>query len=179
MVDISWNKLQKYTYISLHVRIIYIYIYIYIYVCVCVCVCERERDRERQRQRETMKTISVYLNTNETEVVSTLSGKLLDLVDQFTYLDSNISSTERNVNICIEKAWVAMDNSSIIWKWNSSDKIKRYFFQAGTTSVRLYGDTTWILTKLMEKKLDWNYDRILWDVLNKHLTNFHLTKKFK
>ena len=31
----------------------------------------------------------------------------------------------------------------------------------------LYGYTTWMLTKHIEKNLDWNYTRILWAVLNK------------
>ena len=35
--------------------------------------------------------------------LSTLSGKPLKLVDQLTYLGSNISSTESNINICIEE----------------------------------------------------------------------------
>ena len=50
--------------------------------------------------------IGLYVNANKTEfmcikqkgTISTLSGKPLKLVDQFTYLSSNISSTESNVN---------------------------------------------------------------------------------
>ena len=34
-------------------------------------------------------------------VISTLSGRPIKLVDKFTYLDSNISSTESDVNIRI------------------------------------------------------------------------------
>ena len=36
-------------------------------------------------------------------VLSQLNGKPLKLVDQFTYLGSNISSTESHVNICLDK----------------------------------------------------------------------------
>ena len=36
--------------------------------------------------------------------ISILSGKPQKFIDQFIYLDSNISSTESNVNICIGKA---------------------------------------------------------------------------
>ena len=53
--------------------------------------------------------------------ISTFSGKPLKLRDQFTYLDSNISSTERYVKICIGNA---SDRLTIIWKSNLSDKIK-------------------------------------------------------
>ena len=35
--------------------------------------------------------------------ISTLNGKPLKLVDQFTYLGSNITSTESDVNILVGK----------------------------------------------------------------------------
>ena len=38
-----------------------------------------------------------------------LNGKPLELVDQFIYLGSNISSTEIDVDICIGKPWTAID----------------------------------------------------------------------
>ena len=47
------------------------------------------------------------------------------------------------------------------------DKMKRSFFQAAVVSILLYGCTTWTLTKRLEKKLDGNYTRILWVILNK------------
>ena len=45
--------------------------------------------------------------------------------------------------------------------------MKRSFFQAAIVSILLYGCTTWTLTKRLEKKLDGNYIRILWAILNK------------
>ena len=45
--------------------------------------------------------------------------------------------------------------------------MKRSFFQAAVVSILLYGCTTWTLTKWMEKKLDGNYIRMLWAILNK------------
>ena len=45
-------------------------------------------------------------------------------------------------------------------KWNS-------FFQAVVVSLLLYGCTTWMLTKQMEKQLDSNYTRMLRAILNK------------
>ena len=41
------------------------------------------------------------------------------------------------------------------------------FFQAVVILILLYGCTAWTLTKCMEKKLDGNYTRMLWAVLNK------------
>ena len=55
--------------------------------------------------------------------ISSLSGKPLQLIDHFIYLSRNISSTESNVNICLAKAWMAIDRLSIIWKSDLSDKI--------------------------------------------------------
>ena len=45
--------------------------------------------------------------------------------------------------------------------------MKCSFFQAAVVSILLYGCTTWILTKRMEKKLDGNYTRMLQGILNK------------
>ena len=45
--------------------------------------------------------------------------------------------------------------------------MKRSFFQAAVASILLYGCTTWILTKRLEKKLDGNYTRMLRAILNK------------
>ena len=45
--------------------------------------------------------------------------------------------------------------------------MKRSFFQAAVVSILLYGCTTGTLTKRLEKKLDWNYTRMLRAVLNK------------
>ena len=58
----------------------------------------------------------------------------------------------------------AIDSLSIIWKSDLTDKMKRSFFQA---AVLLYGCTTWMLTKWLEKKLDGNYSRMLRAILNK------------
>ena len=45
--------------------------------------------------------------------------------------------------------------------------MKCRFFQAVVMLILLYGCTTWMLTKLMEKRLDGNYTRMLWAISNK------------
>ena len=45
--------------------------------------------------------------------------------------------------------------------------MKRSFFQAAVVSILLYGCTTWMLIKRLEKKLDGNYTRMLRTILNK------------
>ena len=60
-----------------------------------------------------------------------------------------------------------IDRLSVIWKSDLTDKIKRSFFRAAVVSILPYGCTTWTLTKRIEKKLDGNYARMLWAILNK------------
>ena len=86
--------------------------------------------------------------------MKTVAGKALKLVDTFTYLGSNIASTEKDVNIRIGKAWGALDGLHIIWKSNISDEMKREFFRAIVESVLMYGSNTWTLTKRLQSKLD-------------------------
>ena len=78
-----------------------------------------------------------------------------------------MSSTEKDIDTRLTKAWKAIDRLSIIWKSDLTDKRKRSFFQAVVVSILLYGCTTWTLTKRPEKKLDGNYTRILRAILNK------------
>ena len=63
-----------------------------------------------------------------------------------------ISHTEINVNLPIEKAWIAFGRLSITWKSEVSDRIKWYFFQIVAMLGLLYGCTTWTLTNRFEKK---------------------------
>ena len=115
---------------------------------------------------------------NQTGEISTLDGASLKLVDKFTYLRSSVSSTEKDIDTLLMKAWTAIDRLSIIWKSDLTDKMKRSFFQAAVMSILLYGCTTWTLTKWLEKKLDGNYTRMLRAILNKswqqHLTRHQL-----
>ena len=104
---------------------------------------------------------------NQKGDISTLDGTSQKLVEKFTYLGSNVSSTEKDIDTRLPKAWTAIDRLSIIWKSNLSDKMKRSFFQAAVVSILLYGCTTWTLTKRLEKKLDGNYIRMLRAKLNK------------
>ena len=77
--------------------------------------------------------IGLYMNANKIELmcfkqegaIFTLSAKPLKLVDQFTYLGCNISSTESDVNMYLAKVWTALDSLSIIWKSDLFDKIKK------------------------------------------------------
>ena len=86
-----------------------------------------------------------------------------------TYLGSSVASTEKDIGTRLTKAWTAINRLSIIWKSDLTDKMKRNFFQATVVSILLYECTTWTLTKRLEKKLDGNYTRMLWAILNKSM----------
>ena len=98
-----------------------------------------------------------YMCFNQTGDISTLEGTSLKRVDKFTYLGNSVSSTEKDIDMWLTKAWTAIDKLSIIWTSDLTDKMKRSFFQAAVMSILLYGCITWTLTKRLEKKLDSNY----------------------
>ena len=114
-------------------------------------------------------------NTYQTGDNSTLDRSSLKLVDKFTYLGSSVSSTDKDIDTRLTKAWNAIDRLSIIWKSDLTDKIKHSFFQAAVVSILLYGCTTWTLTKRLEKKIDSNYTRMLRAIFNKSWRQ-HTTK---
>ena len=108
-----------------------------------------------------------YMCYNQTGDISTQDGTSLKLVDKFSYQGSSVSSTEKDIDTWLTKAWTAIDRLLIIWKSDLTDKMKRSFFQAAVVSILLYGCTTWMLTKRLEEKLDGNYTRMLQTILNK------------
>ena len=130
--------------------------------------------------------IGLYVNAKITEYVcykqngeiKDLKGTALKEVEYFTYLGSNISSTEKDVMIRIAKAWSALNRFRTIWKSSLPDNTKRTFFRAVVESVLIYGSTAWTLTKHLEDKLDGTYTRMLRAILNKswkqHPTNDQL-----
>ena len=85
----------------------------------------------------------IVLCFNQTGDIFTLDGTPLKLVDKLTYLGSSVSSTEKDIDTRLTKAWTAINRLSIIWKSDLTDKMKRSFFQAAVASILLYGCTTW------------------------------------
>ena len=108
-----------------------------------------------------------YMCFNQTGDISTREGSSLKLVDKFTYLGSRVSSTEKDIDTRLTKAWTPIDKLSIMWKSDLTDKIKRSFFQKAVVSILLYGFTPWALIKRLEKNLDGSYTRMLRAILNK------------
>ena len=71
---------------------------------------------------QAVRVIGLHVNADKTEYmffnqerdISTLNGGSLKLVDKFTYLSSNISSTESDIKMCLAKVWAAIDRLSIM-----------------------------------------------------------------
>ena len=95
--------------------------------------------------------IDLHVNAHETEYmcfdqtgdIYILDGSSLKLVDKYTYLGSSVSSTEKDIDTCLTKAWTAINKLSVIWKSDLTDKMKHNFFQVAVVSM---------LTKRLEKK---------------------------
>ena len=57
--------------------------------------------------------------------------------------NSNIlSSTEKDINMQLTKAWTAIDKLLIVWKSNLTDKMKHSFFQAAVWMHHLDANKT-------------------------------------
>ena len=102
-----------------------------------------------------------YTCFSQIVIISTLNSISLKLVDNFAYLGSSVSSTKTDINMWLAKAWTAINRLLVILMSDLTDKMKCSFFQAAVILILLYGCTTWMLTKYMEKKLDGDYTRML------------------
>ena len=83
----------------------------------------------QQSFEQAARGIDLYVNSDKNEsmcfkqdgTISTLNGKHLKLGDQFKYLGSYISSTERDINIHIGKMWITVHRLLMIWKSDHSE----------------------------------------------------------
>ena len=69
-----------------------------------------------------------YMCCNQIGNISTLGGCSLKLVDKFTYQGSSVSSTEKDIDMRLTKAWTAIDKLMVVWKSDLTDKMKHSFF---------------------------------------------------
>ena len=63
-----------------------------------------------------------YMCFNQTSDISTLNDSSLELVDEFPYQGSSVSSTQTDINTQLAKAWTAINRLSVIWKSSLTDK---------------------------------------------------------
>ena len=57
-----------------------------------------------------------YMCYNQTGNIFTLNGSSLKLVDKFTYLGSNVSLTQTDIDTQLTKVWTTINRLSVIWK---------------------------------------------------------------
>ena len=82
-----------------------------------------------------------------------ICGNMIKRVEHYKYLGSYIKSTDRDVNIIIAKAWVALNSMQSIWKSKLSEYLKINFFRTAVESVLVYGSVTRTLTQSIERRL--------------------------
>ena len=69
-----------------------------------------------------------YMCYNQDGPIETLNKTPLKKVDDFVYLGSNITATEKDVLIRISEAWSALDQLRTIWKSTLREQIKKGFY---------------------------------------------------
>ena len=74
----------------------------------------------------------------------TLNDKPLKWVGKFTYFDSNISSTENDVNIDIGKTLTTINGLLIIWKSDLSNKIECKYYTLNKVDINFSGGCTFM-----------------------------------
>ena len=117
-------------------------------------------------QLNAKKTEVMKFNINEDVRITTLNGSALAIKDDFKYLGSYISSTEKDIQVRKAQAWRALHNLKKLWQSGMNDDLKRKLFVATVESILLYGSEAWTLTSQQEARLDGCYTRMLRMALN-------------
>ena len=124
--------------------------------------------------------VGLYLNESKTEymsyiksnddidnmIIKTVSGYILKRVDDYKYLGSFASSSEKDFNTRKGMAWSACNDLHKIWTSKLANNIKIKVFRATIEPILLYGSETWTLPVRLEKRLDGCYTRLLMRVKN-------------
>jgi hypothetical protein len=86
-----------------------------------------------------------------------IDNQPVEIANEFKYLGSHISSTEKDVNSRIALAWVAFDKLKDILRARTQKltiNTKFRLYNAACISILLYGCESWVLTEKDRKKLD-------------------------
>ena len=93
------------------------------------------------------KLIGLHINKKKTQYMTfnqnpsnftTINKKCIKLTNDFPYLGSWIYSNEKNLNVRIGKAWVALQKLHTIWNSNVPKNLKLAFFHTTVSSVLLW-----------------------------------------
>ena len=131
--------------------------------------------------------VGLYINETKTEFmnkcstdnkigIKTLNNKALKQVEDYKYLGSYISSSDKDFNIRKGMAWSACNDMHRIWSSQLSEDLKLKIFRVTIEPILMYGSETWTMTKKMEKRLDGTYTRLLMRAKNLSWRT-HPTKK--
>ena len=110
-----------------------------------------------------------YIKTDDSiddMIIKTVKGYILKRVDDYKYLGSFTSSSEKDFNARKGMAWSACNNLHKIWTSKLPTRLKIRIFRATVEPILLYGSETWTLPVRLEKRLDGCYTRLLMRVQN-------------
>merc|ERR1712001_159737 len=100
-------------------------------------------------------------SSNNSNPVRTLNGTSLKQVEEYKYLGSYISSSEKDFTTRNGMAWSACNDMHKIWSSQLPNYLKVKIFRATIEPILLYGSETWTLSRELEKRLDGTYTRLL------------------
>ena len=113
-----------------------------------------------------------HLNEKKTEYINncklnndlnikTINNTNLKCVEDYKYLGSYISYSDKDFNTRKAMEWSACNNMHKIWTSMMNNKLKTTIFRTTIEPILLYGSETWTLSKKLEKMLDGTYTRLL------------------
>ena len=105
-------------------------------------------------------------NNNDSFEMKTLNNATLKRVNDYKYLGSYVSSSEKDFNVRKGMAWSACNDLHKIWVSDLNAELKVQFFRAFVEPILLYGSETWTLSAKLQKRLDGTYTRLLMRVKN-------------
>ena len=98
------------------------------------------------------KLIGLHINEKKTQYMTfnqnpskltTINKKCIKPTNDFLYREFWIYFNEKDVDVRICKAWVALQKLNTIWNSNLPKNLKLAFFHTTVSSVLLYGSSTW------------------------------------
>ena len=114
------------------------------------------------------KYMEINVKDNDNNSITAASGESIKLVQDFVYLGSRMSSSEKDFMVRKAKAWAACHQMKKIWKSGMSRDLKIRLFVATVESILLYGAETWTISHTLAKRIDGCYTRMLRMALNIH-----------
>ena len=102
----------------------------------------------------------------EESSISSVSGDIIERVDDFKYLGSYIADSRKDFHTRKGMAWSACIKLQKVWTSGISDRLKVKFFRACVEPVLLYGSETWTINQQFQKRLDGCYTRLLMKAKN-------------